>query len=112
MKVTGIEYADQKKFMYVEGIPQKSLQKSVFVFSADKLVGIQLHYGDINWSEEQFKIFFTSVKANLNNKYGEGVSLSKHSKIIDNMVLAYDSNQWASKTTGFGLFLFSAAENN
>lgn len=112
IKITGIEYDDQKKFMYVEGIPQKNLHKTIFVFFADKLVGIQLNYSSLNWSEDQFQSFFKQVKENCDSKYGKGVALNKESQIVNNMVMAYDSIQWAGKNTGVGLFLFSAKEND
>jgi TPR repeat protein len=110
-KIIGIEYISDSKILAVEKIPQKSLDRSLFLFDNDRLRAIQLSYSDINWSKDRYSTFYEEVKNNLNSKYGEGMPLSMQTKFIDNMTITYNGIQYADKAMGIGLFLFTATEN-
>jgi hypothetical protein len=107
-RITDIEYFSDKKILTVEKIPQKFLDRSLFVFENDTLRSIQLNYGDASWTKEDYSDFYEKIKENMSQKYGEGIPINMFSKYIENISVSYNGMQWADKTMGINLFLFNA----
>jgi hypothetical protein len=111
-KIIGMDYQQNNKFLTVEKMPHKQLLRSVFIFEQNYLRAIEMHCGDDIWTKKDYIKYYDEVKCHLEKKYGEGIPIARGTKCIDNTIITYEGFQWGEKSTGLGLFLFDAKENN
>lgn len=101
--------SQSRQVLVVEGIPQKSLQRSLFYFSNDSLNEIELQYGDPSWDTSRYVTFFDDVRRNVDAKYGTG-RLIIRDKTRDpgtDILQTLIGYQWMQGYMSLRLFLFT-----
>ncbi len=98
-----------RQVLVAEGIPQKSLLRSVFYFSNDSLNEIELQYGEPSWDSQKYGIFFDDVRRNVDSKYGTGrIIVREKNRDPDTDILhTLIGYQWTQGYMSLRLFLFS-----
>ncbi|MCX6965440.1 MAG: hypothetical protein NTW41_08835 [Verrucomicrobia bacterium] len=93
-----------------EGIPQKSLQRTLFYFSNDSLNEIELQYGDPSWDSNKYDLYFDDVRRNVDLKYGPGrIIVREKNRDPDSDILhTLIGYQWTQGYMCLRLFLFTS----
>ena len=100
-----------RNIFVVEGIPQRLLQRTLFYFSSDSLVEIELQYGDSTWDAVKYSQFFDEIRQNIDGKYGIGRLVTREKNREGDVLQTLIGYQWMQGTMSLRLYLFTAEKN-
>lgn len=113
-KIVERKTINNRQVLVVEGIPQKSLQRSLFYFSNDALNEIELQYGDPSWDTSRYVTFFDEVRRNVDTKYGTGrmIVRDKTRDAGTDILQTLIGYQWVQGFMSLRLFLFTGEKTD
>jgi hypothetical protein len=97
-----------RQCLFVEGIPQRLLQRALFYFENDSLNEIELHYGDASWDAERFGAFFDQTRRNVERKYGLGRVIARQKTREGDVLETLIGYQWSQEITTLVLYFYTA----
>lgn len=71
-KITEEKKSGRRDVIFVEGIVQEGLKRTLFYFSAGGLSEVELQYDREGWDEPQVASWVTTIKQQADRKYGAG----------------------------------------
>lgn len=92
----------------VSGILSNDLQRTLFYFSADQLVEVELQYKTADWDEEKYNTFMDDVRKKLEVKYGEPELIAKREEPLGDVMQKVIGWKWNRNSAAIELFYFSA----
>lgn len=100
--------AEGRDVWEVEGILTNDLQKTLFYFTDNQLVEIELQYRTTDWDEQKYDTFMGDVKRKLELKFGEPEQIAKSETPIGEVVQKVVGWKWNRNNAAIELFYFSA----
>jgi hypothetical protein len=107
-KIVERKIVQGRSVIVVEGIPQKLLEKTLFFFSNDSLVEIELQYGDSTWDSAKYAQFFDEIRQNIDMKYGPGRLVTREKTREGDVLQTLIGYQWIQSPISLRLFFFTA----
>jgi hypothetical protein len=92
----------------VEGITQRLLLRSYFIFTGDSLNEIELIYGDPSWDSKQFTDFFDQTRRHIDRRYGSGRLIARTKSSQNGVTHSLIGYQWTQMGATLQIFLFMA----
>jgi hypothetical protein len=92
----------------VDGILSNDLQRTLFYFTGDQLVEVELQYKTADWDEEKYNTFMGDVRRKLEVKYGEPELIAKREEPIGTIMQKVVGWKWNRNSAAIELFYFSA----
>jgi hypothetical protein len=92
----------------VEGITQRLLLRSYFIFEGDTLTEIELIYGDSSWDSKQYTDFFDQTRRHIDRRYGNGRLIARTKSTQNGVTHSLIGYQWTQAGATLQLFLFVA----
>jgi len=92
----------------VDGILTNDLQRTLFYFTNNELVEVELQYKTADWDEEKYNTFMDDVRRKLEGKYGEPELIAKREEPLGEVVQKVLGWKWNKNNTAIELFYFSA----
>jgi len=92
----------------VEGILANDLQRTLFYFTNNELVEVELQYKTDNWDEEKYTKFMDDVRRKLEAKFGEPQLVAKREEPLGEVMQKVIGWKWNKNNTAIELFYFSA----
>lgn len=99
---------DGREVWEVSGILPNDLQRTLFYFSSDQLVEVELQYKTTDWDEEKYTSFMSDVRRKLEVKYGEPELIAKREEPIGTVMQKVVGWKWNRNSAAIELFYFSA----
>lgn len=99
---------DGREVWEVDGILTNDLQRTLFYFSHNELVEVELQYKTADWDEEKYNNFMSEVRKKLELKYGEPEQLARREEPIGDVVQKVVGWKWNRNNAAIELFYFSA----
>lgn len=96
----------------VEGITQRLLLRSFFIFDGDSLNEIELLYGDPSWDSKQYTDFFDQTRRHIDRRYGTGRLIARTKSTQNGVTHSLMGYQWTQAGATLQLFLFMAEKGN
>jgi hypothetical protein len=107
-RVVKKENIDGGERLTVEGITQRLLVRSYFIFSDDSLTEIELIYGDPAWDSKQYTDFFDQTRRHIDRRYGSGRLVARTKSTQNGVTHTLIGYQWTQVGATLQLFLFTA----
>ncbi len=92
----------------VSGILSNDLQRTLFYFTGDQLVEVELQYKTADWDEEKYNTFMAEVRKKLEVKYGEPELIAKREEPLGEVMQKVIGWKWNRNSAAIELFYFSA----
>ena len=92
----------------VSGILSNDLQRTLFYFTDDQLVEVELQYKTTDWDEEKYNTFMGDVRKKLEVKYGEPELIAKREEPLGEIMQKVIGWKWNRNSAAIELFYFSA----
>ncbi len=102
---------DGKSAIVVEGHPDPRLKRSIFYFTNDALVEVELQYADPSWDTSKLNAVFEQTRRNLDRKYGTSRNISRSKTREDGVVQTVLGYQWTQSYTSLRLFYYLAEKD-
>lgn len=97
--------------LVVQGIPQRHLERTVFLFKNGGLAEVELQYGNKTWDRMQYERFFDEVRRNVDKKYGPGRLMIRDRNREQNVLMTLAGYQWVQGFMSLRLFFYTAEKN-
>jgi len=107
-KIVERKIVQGRSVIVVEGIPQKLLEQTLFYFSNDSLVEIELQYGDSTWDSAKYAQFSDEIRQNIDMKYGPGRLVTREKTREGDVLQTLIGYQWIQSPISLRLFFFTA----
>ncbi len=92
----------------VDGILANDLKRTLFYFTNNELVEVELQYKTDNWDEEKYTKFMDDVRRKLESKFGEPQLVAKREEPMGEVMQKVIGWKWNKNNTAIELFYFSA----
>jgi hypothetical protein len=107
-KVTDRRTVAGREVWEVDGILTNDLQRTLFYFSSNELVEVELQYKTADWDEEKYNTFMGDVRRKLEVKYGEPEQIARREEPIGDVMQKVVGWKWNRNSAAIELFYFSA----
>jgi hypothetical protein len=92
----------------VSGILPNDLQRTLFYFTEDQLVEVELQYKTTDWDEEKYNTFMGDVRRKLEVKYGAPELIARREEPLGDIMQKVVGWKWNRNNKAIELFYFSA----
>jgi hypothetical protein len=99
---------DGRNVWEVEGILANDLQRTLFYFTNDELVEVELQYKTTDWDEDKYNTFMGDVRRKLEVKYGAPELIARREEPLGEVIQKVVGWKWNQNNTAIELFYFSA----
>lgn len=100
--------AEGRDVWEVDGILTNDLQKTLFYFTDNQLVEVELQYKTTDWDEQKYDSFMSEVKRKLELKFGTPEQIAKSETPIGDVMQKVIGWKWNRNNAAIELFYFSA----
>lgn len=107
-KIVERRHLDGREVWEVTGILSNDLQRTLFYFTGDQLVEVELQYKTADWEEEKYNTFMDDVRRKLEVKYGEPELIAKREEPHGDVMQKVVGWKWNRNSAAIELFYFSA----
>jgi hypothetical protein len=107
-KVVERRRVDGRECWEVSGILPNDLQRTLFYFTADQLVEVELQYKTTDWDEDKYTKFMDDVRRKLEAKYGEPELIARREEPLGTVIQKVVGWKWNRNSAAIELFYFSA----
>lgn len=107
-KVVERRKVEGREVWEVSGILSNDLQRTLFYFTGDQLVEVELQYKTADWDEEKYNTFMGDVRKKLEVKYGEPELIAKREEPLGDVMQKVVGWKWNRNSAAIELFYFSA----
>ena len=107
-RVTVRRQVEGRDVWEVEGILANDLQRTLFYFTNNELVEVELQYKTDTWDEEKYTKFMDDVRRKLETKFGEPQLVAKREEPLGEVMQKVIGWKWNKNNTAIELFYFSA----
>jgi hypothetical protein len=99
---------DGRDVWEVSGILSNDLKRTLFYFTRDQMVEIELQYKTEDWDEEKYHTFMGDVRRKLELKYGEPELIARREEPLGDIMQKVVGWKWNRNNAAIELFYFSA----
>jgi hypothetical protein len=99
---------DGRDVWETEGILPNDLQRTLFYFTNNELVEVELQYKTDDWPEEKYNTFMSDVKRKLEAKFGDAQLITRREEPHGAIVEKVEGWKWNKNNMAIELFYFSA----
>jgi hypothetical protein len=92
----------------VDGIVSTQLERTIFYFTNDALVEVELQYRTTDWDEEKYNTFMGEVRQKLEKQYGAPELVARREEPLGDVIQKVVGWKWNKNNTAIELFYFSA----
>ena len=92
----------------VNGILSNDLQRTLFYFTDNQLVEVELQYKTTDWDEEKYNTFMGDVRRKLEVKYGAPELIARREEPLGEVMQKVVGWKWNRNNKAIELFYFSA----
>jgi hypothetical protein len=107
-KIVERRHLEGREVWEVSGILSNDLQRTLFYFTNDQLVEVELQYKTTDWDEEKYNTFMGDVRRKLELKYGEPELIAKREEPLGDVMQKVVGWKWNRNSAAIELFYFSA----
>ncbi len=97
-----------RNVLTVEGHPDPRLLRSVFYFSNDALIEVELQYTDSSWDASKISAIFDQTRRNLDRKYGTSRNVARQKTVQDGITQTIVGYKWTQSYSSLSLFIYMA----
>lgn len=109
-KIVERRMLDGREVWEVDGILPNDLQKTVFYFTNNELVEVELQYKTTDWDEEKYNTFMGDVRRKLEAKYGTPELIARREEPLGAIMQKVMGWKWNRNNAAIELFYFSAQD--
>ena len=110
-RITNREKKENRDVWTVEGLVHPGLQRTLFTFSANSLVEVELQYEYPAWSIERYNDRMGEIRRYFDAKFGTGKLVTRTRDNDSDVIQTLVGYQWMVGQTMLELFYFSAQKD-